>query len=170
MTRYRRNADERLRDLERRAAAGDPAAREAVVRERLRTGTLTVQWLLGAGVEAARLLPLELREGLWNVLSLVEDTKALGTDEEGNPTGGWFPGHVSATECPRGHSVDAPYPGGFWFNEVEGSIRRVSRHESLEGLVCIGDREDSETIGTSTFFCRTCSATWPVDWDEVDWC
>jgi hypothetical protein len=66
---WRRNADVDFRELERRAAAGDPEAMAAVVRERLRTGQATLEWLVAAGPDAIAALPQGLAQDLERVVT-----------------------------------------------------------------------------------------------------
>jgi hypothetical protein len=67
--RWRRNADEGLRELERAAAAGDLEAAASAARLRLRTGKATVQWLATAGPVALAALPSELVQALERVVT-----------------------------------------------------------------------------------------------------
>ena len=155
-----RNADEGLQRLEAAARAGDPGALEALVNARLRTGTLTVQWLAEAGVDAVRLLPGDLQADLKKAMKLAEHTSPL---DMGRNHGGWFPNHELQNVCPRGHRVESGY--GFMLIEVAGVTRDVSQAtaETLfpVGLPETGDDEDPFVS------CQTCWASWPAG--EVDY-
>jgi hypothetical protein len=156
--RFRRNADVDMRELERRAAAGDPAAQEQVVHHRIRTGALTAQWLADAGPWAARFLPDELTERLVEAL-IISRTVALDPTPDGRQ--GWFPGHRRQDVCPRGHEIGPNNP--FVFHRIGGDAEWVYAYEAEPDQLFIHDDWDSEGAfgGVSMTSCYACDAHWP---------
>lgn len=152
---WRHNADLNLRELERRASAGDPQAFEDLVRHRLRTGTLTVDWLAAAGPAAVRLLPYELRQNLWEVMKVAAYTSPPNADRS---RGGWFPGHNRMDVCPRGHSIQDM---GFEFTEIT-SVSRPATQAEPELLRLSGREPDTGDDEYPILTCSQCWASWPV--------
>jgi hypothetical protein len=157
---YRRNADVDLRELERRAAGGDDEALGAVVRERLRTGQATLEWLAAAGPLAARHLPEELRRSISETVLasvVVEPPRTLGDW----PIRGWFPRHKRHDVCPRGHEIGPAMP--FSLEIVGGEREFVTSFDTDGRRLSLHDDWDSETtgMGAQVVHCGGCQASWP---------
>jgi hypothetical protein len=163
--RYRRNADVDLRELERRAAAGDLDARRRLIHHMIRIGTLTVQWLAHAGPNAVWELPEELRTQLKQTVGLAFLIDRYHVHEDGSESGGWFPDHKRWDECPRGHRLHDK--GISWtYSDMVPTYRDVDdSHEDglfVAGLSRGGDYEIADLVT-----CNRCEASWPAK--VLDW-
>lgn len=154
---YRRNADERLRQLDRAARAGDPAAHQALQQEHLRLGTFTPEWLANADVrELQFLLPGELLSSMYHNLMLARHTLQWNLPGRSS-RGGWFPDHSPQNVCPRRHPVE---DSGFDYTVVGVSWDRV-REATADTIMPDYDRETGESEA-EWVTCRQCGANWPV--------
>lgn len=161
---WRRNADERLRELERKATVGDEEAAKAAVSHRLRTGTATVQWLVGAGPSAFREFPLDLQVMLLRVAlqgSRIDPDYEILNWRTRNPEE-WFPEHEDDFECPRGHRVADTRTQIISLDDVWLEVFEVTEH----GVMAFWPESCGDNIPTelqsAIFWCGECNAHWPV--------
>jgi hypothetical protein len=157
------NPDARIRELERRAAAGDPGARTELIRARIRAGEverISVEDLLWAGPGAMAALPASTREKL--LCTLMTAMVALSPEN-------WFPDHRDNYTCPRGHEPGDQMPGStvhhqVWFQAYVPSegIRSYTVFRSVEPLELDYQYDDALQIKCPVLVnCSACNATWP---------
>jgi hypothetical protein len=161
----RRNPDAEMRELERRAAQGDPVARDALIRHRIRAGEVTqlsVEDLVWAGPQALVYLEPGVREKLLGQLMT-----AMIAFRPGN----WFPEHEDPGACPRGHVPGQVVTQGLpvWFQAYfpgEG-IRSYTVMESDREPIELDNRYDEalQIDCDEILSCSACNAAWPYDGD-----
>lgn len=153
-------SDQRLRDLERLALAGDQAAMKELVAVARRAGALTVDYLAHLGVEAVRALPHDLYDALSSAFLVASSVPAA----RGN-TGGFFGEHEEWTVCPRGHDLVNP-PGVMpWASEM----RIASSGADIDDVRIVLDAGEG-VDEPDWLICGTCRAHWPFPQDvDVDW-
>lgn len=163
MRHWRRNADPRLRELERAAAAGDPAAVQALLAYRVRTeaGGDLLRWLGSAEVrDLQALVPPGALDGIANRTIMAVSTRPMGNHS------GWFPDHHQNDVCPRGHRLGDPGVR-FYYRETI-PIWRVVDEADDEGVVIRGGIDDTGDSHVEWLECGVCMAAWDQT-GELDW-
>lgn len=176
---FRFNPDERIRNLTRAAAAGDPQAGQALLQELYRSGQLTPAVFMGLPDTARRLIGEiadQLPVGWWASVRIDDIRQAAGsntvldeflrlahlvrtTPANTGTHGGWFPGHDgTASVCPRGHQLGDVT---FYLEEFAGTTRPVHHFdEEQEGWVVGGWPETGDDYEPH-MTCSECWAHWP---------
>lgn len=166
--RYRINPDERTRQLQRAAAAGDHRAQEALLTEQIRLagGLLAwmsrgpLDWILSASVnELKAAIP---KEDLTKLLEKVATAEGTSNRDEAIggwfASGGWFPEHKLQNFCPRGHHVGGD---GFDYVEISPGYSRVM--EADPDVVYLWETSPGDALAVASWLsCRVCDAAWPV--------
>jgi hypothetical protein len=141
MRHFRRNADDRLRELERAAAAGDPGAQDQLAEHRLRTGELARSAhvlsegrpeILGA--LAKPLLRRVFRHALWALEKVAVHTAVVMDDEWFQPTElGTFLTYKNAAAAAADELIEYMDMGAYDEEDYEqaSALYEASKHREL---------------------------------------
>jgi hypothetical protein len=165
MRRYRRNADEHRRRLERAAAQGDPHARAELFIQDLRAGKpveqIAAEIVSTLGVRELQALESSLASDLRNSLIIATHTRPwVDRGRAGarmGEMGGWFPEHQRQDVCPRGHSEEGV---GFHYNESNIVYRDVFDADA-DSVTVGGIAQSPEGSDEEWLSCEACYASWP---------
>lgn len=151
----RRNAEVRLRELERAAASGDQAAKARLLAHRVRVeaGGDLLRWISRKASirDLQTLLPLGELDTIQERFTLARHTRPLIPR-----TGGWFEDHDLQNVCPRGHSIE---DYRFWFNE--SGVRVWNAYLAYPDLLMYSDTGEFLESDLAWAQCSQCLAAWP---------
>lgn len=170
MRHWRRNADDDFRAAERRFyTEGTDQAFDLMIHAAIRTGNL-LNLSAGAFVRA-------LSQDPFLIYHIPDETRAELRDSLNisfvTQRHDWFPGHTDPTTCPRGHQVGWLIPPStlrvrFALLEINTPLyRTVIAAEPHRIEIELGDWDQGEA-STHVLVCDVCSATWPIDFNQVE--